>query len=85
MTNYYIKHNDEIISDCDLSCLKAAISSIADIPDNIEIKETEKEIIKWNNKYVFKEEILDELFNKAKESKVQEVKGAGSHRQGIFF
>ncbi len=88
MTNYYIEQNNKIILwDTDLEKLSNTIVFLSDIPENIEIKQTEDEIVYRNNEFVFANEIQAELLEDARQLKIDEINAAKetAFKSGFFF
>lgn len=70
--NYYIEDNNEI--KIWASTKKQLQDTITLMPQysELEIKQTQKEIIEYNGQYVFKADVIDELFEDKKAEKKQE-------------
>ena len=70
---YYIldKNNKIVLFDKDKQKLQSTLVFMPQY-SNLEILETNKEIIEFNNEFVFKEDVEIELLNKAKEEKLKE-------------
>ena len=87
MTNYYIEQENKIVLfDTDKQKL---INTLLFIPQyrGLEIKETEKEILYRNNKFVFANEIQDELLAEAKQVKTEEINNSKetAFKAGFYF
>ena len=87
MTNYYIEQENKIVLfDTDKQKL---INTLLFIPQyrGLEIKETEKEILYRNNKFVFANEIQDELLAEAKQVKTEEINNSKetAFKEGFYF
>lgn len=69
---FYVEKDNEIkLADNDLSKIQNTIEFIPDYK-GLEIKQTDKDIIYHNNKFVFAEDIADELLIEAKAKKQEE-------------
>ncbi len=87
MTNYYIEQENKIVLfDTDKQKL---INTLLFIPQykGLEIKETEMEILYRNNKFVFANEIQDELLAEAKQVKTEEINNSKetAFKAGFYF
>lgn len=71
--NYYIQNSDDkiVLFDTDRTKLQTTITFMPQY-QGLEILETEKEIVSYNNEFVFKEDVIEELLQEAKDKKNQE-------------
>lgn len=87
MTNYYIeKDNKIVLFDTNKKRIQTTLKFMPQY-QNLEIKETNKEIIMRNNTFVFVESIQDELLQEAKETKIAQINLAkeAAFKQGIIY
>lgn len=73
MTNYYIEKDSAIVLfDNDRQRLEGTLTFTPQYR-NLEIKETDAEIINKDGVFVFKDDVIDELLKEAKDAKYQEA------------
>lgn len=73
MTNYYIEKDNKIVMfDSDRQRLAGTLIFTPQYK-NLEIKETDAEIIEKDGAFVFKDDVIDELLKEAKDAKYQEA------------
>lgn len=86
--NFYIeKENQIILWDTDLQKIENTVNLMPDIPNDIEIKQTEKDILYRNDEFVFADDIQDEIFKEKKEDYIKKIneQKESAFKAGFYF
>lgn len=86
--NYYVEQNGKILLfDTSLERLANTILVIDSIPDDIEIKSTEDEILYRNDEFVFAKDVQDELLEDAKQECIKQIseQKESAFKAGFYF